>query len=241
MSTWINKIVQLHPTDETVPALLVYQLERVEIYIYIYIYISLNGSQLQKLSVEYLRLYEFGHFHHAWYFNWYALEIQYHNIFISKQKHGFSLMFLFASIKLLSETQFCLSNLMSRQLYVLQGWAEMGHIFSPENVGQLFSYYYISGKPEYIYPEKQQDNSGDNGPKHMEGMVQEEGMLDKICIVHWMSLPNTPILWTTSIINCTILSQEICFRATQCYKCRLLVRGERDNLSKDLTGFQVTW
>ena len=38
---------------------------------------SLNGSQLQELSVEYLRLYGFGHFHHAWYFNWYALEIQY--------------------------------------------------------------------------------------------------------------------------------------------------------------------
>ena len=30
MSTWLNKIVELHPTDETVPALLVYQLVRVE-------------------------------------------------------------------------------------------------------------------------------------------------------------------------------------------------------------------
>ena len=38
---------------------------------------SLNGSQLQELSIEYLRLYVFGHFRHAWYFNWYALEIQY--------------------------------------------------------------------------------------------------------------------------------------------------------------------
>ena len=60
----------------------------------------------------------------------------------------------------------------------------MGHIISPENVGQLFSYYYISGKIEHIYTEKQQDNSEDNGPKHMEGMLQGEGMLDKIGIVY---------------------------------------------------------
>ena len=55
-----------------------------------------------------------------------------------------------------------------------------GSHFSPENVGRLFSHYYISGKLEHIYPEKQQDNSDkDNGSKHMEGMVQEVGMLDK--------------------------------------------------------------
>ena len=48
----------------------------------------------------------------------------------------------------------------------------MGHIFSfsPENVGQLIAYYYISGKPEHIYPKKQQDDSEkDNGSKYMEG------------------------------------------------------------------------
>ena len=60
----------------------------------------------------------------------------------------------------------------------------MGRIFSPKNVGQFFSYYYISGKLEHIYPQKQQDNSEDNCPKHKEGMVQEEGMLDKIGNVH---------------------------------------------------------
>ena len=70
------------------------------------------------------------------------------------------------------------------------------HFFSPENVGRLFSYHCIYGKLEHIYPEKQQDTSEKyNGSKHMEGMVQEEGMLDKIGIVHWMNLPNTPILW----------------------------------------------
>ena len=70
-----------------------------------------------------------------------------------------------------------------------------GSHFSPENVGRLFSHYHISGKLEHIYPEKQQGNSdNDNGSKHMEGMVQEVGMLDKIGSVHWMSLTNTPIL-----------------------------------------------
>ena len=53
-----------------------------------------------------------------------------------------------------------------------QGWTEKDHIFSPENVGRLFLHYYISGKLEHIYPEKQQDNSDkDNGSKYMEGMV----------------------------------------------------------------------
>ena len=53
-----------------------------------------------------------------------------------------------------------------------QGWTEKDHIFSPENVGRLFSHYYISGKLEHIYPEKQQDNSDkDNGSKYTEGMV----------------------------------------------------------------------
>ena len=51
-------------------------------------------------------------------------------------------------------------------------------------MGQLFSYHYISGTLEHIYPDEQQDNIEDNGPKHIEMMVQEEGMLEKICIVH---------------------------------------------------------
>ena len=36
------------------------------------------------------------------------------------------------------------------------------------------------------------------------GMMQVEGMLDKIGIVHWMSLSNTPILWITLLYltNC---------------------------------------
>ena len=107
-------------------------------------------------------------------------------------------------------------------------------IFSPENMGQLISYYHISAKLDHIYPEKQQNNSKkDNGSKQMEGVMQVEGMLDKIGIVHWMSLSNTPILWITLLYltNCTILSQEICFRGSQCYKCSLLVSGWRHNVS----------
>ena len=65
------------------------------------------------------------------------------------------------------------------------------------------------------------------------GMMQVEGMLDKIGVVHWMSLSNTPILWITLLYltNCTILSQEICFRGSQCYKCSLMVSGWRHNVS----------
>ena len=55
--------------------------------------------------------------------------------------------------------------------------------FSAEYVGQLISYQYISGKLEHIYHEMQQDDSEkDNGPKHMEGVIQRVGILDEIGI-----------------------------------------------------------
>ena len=63
------------------------------------------------------------------------------------------------------------------------------------------------------------------------GMMQGEEMLDKISILHWMSLPNTPILCPTSVTNCRILSQEICFRRSQYYECSLLVNGWRHTVS----------
>ena len=100
--------------------------------------------------------------------------------------------------------------------------------FSAENVGQLISYHYTSGKLERIYSEKQQnDSADDNGSKHMEGVLQGKGMLDKIGIVHRMNLPNTHMLWTISVTNCRILSQDICFRGSQYYKCSVLVSGWR--------------
>ena len=60
------------------------------------------------------------------------------------------------------------------------------------------------------------------------GMMQGEGMLDWISIVHWRSLPNTLILWKTS---CTISSHEICSRPCHYYKCSLLVSKWRQNSS----------
>ena len=77
---WISQLIKnekIYPTgkhwvnDRIVPALLVYQLVRAERDR------SLNGSQLQELAIEYRWLYLFGHFHYAWYFIWYALELQY--------------------------------------------------------------------------------------------------------------------------------------------------------------------
>ena len=161
---------------------------------------SLNGSRLQELSIKYLRLYVFGNFHHALYFTWYDLEIQY--------------LHLKTESRLLTDAFVCNHQVLSEQFdepaVICTGKDGLGWVT----------------KLEYIYPEKQQDNSEkDNGSKHMEGMVQEEGMLDELGIVHWMSLPNTPTPWTTSVINCTILLQEICFRASQCYKCWLLLCG----------------
>ena len=88
------------------------------------------------------------------------------SIFISKQKHNFLHVLLSASMKLLSETQSCLSI---SKLHDLEGWTEMGHTFSWKcgSVNFLLSYMW---KLEHIYPEKQQDNNKkDNSSKQMEG------------------------------------------------------------------------
>ena len=53
-------------------------------------------------------------------------------------------------------------------------------------MGQFISYYYISGKLEHIYPEKQQSDSvEDNGPKYLEGVIQGKEMLDKALYIEW--------------------------------------------------------
>ena len=81
------------------------------------------------------------------------------------------------------------------RLYVLRRMDWDGSYFL---LKQLISYNHISARLEHIYPEKQQNNSKkDNGSKQMEGMMQVDEMLDKIGIVHWISLSNTPILWIT--------------------------------------------
>ena len=148
-----------------VPALLVYQLVRAErdggg---------NLNGSQLHELTIKYLWLYLFGHIHYAWYFTWYVLQMRY---LCLKTKAQLLQVILCASIKL--QVVVCilvLSEQFDKQAGIGTGkdglrWV----IFSPENVRQLMSYHYMSGKLEYIYPDKQQDNSEKGScSKHMEG------------------------------------------------------------------------
>ena len=82
------------------------------------------------------------------------------NIFISKQKHSFSQGAFVCEHEDLSEH----FEVVCTQRDGLR-WV----IFSPENMGQLISYYHISANLEHIYPEKQQNNSKkDNGSKQME-------------------------------------------------------------------------
>ena len=82
------------------------------------------------------------------------------NIFISKQKHSFSQGAFVCKHEDLSEHFEVVCNQKDGLRWV---------IFSPENVGQLISYYHISVKLAHIYPEKQQNNSKkDNGSKQME-------------------------------------------------------------------------
>ena len=68
---------------------------------------------------------------------------------------------------------------------------------SPENVGHLISYHYIYiyGKHEHIYPEKQQDiGKKDNGSKQMKGMMQGEGMLNKVnCTLNELAKHSHPM------------------------------------------------
>ena len=82
------------------------------------------------------------------------------NIFISKQKHSFSQGAFVCEHDDLSEH----FEVVCTQKDGLR-WVT----FSPENMGQLISYYHISAKLEHIYPEKQQNNSKkDNGSKQLE-------------------------------------------------------------------------
>ena len=163
-----------------------------------------------------LWLYLFGHFHCAWYFTWYSLEMQYLHLKTNTQ--------LLTGALVCKHQVVVWNSVLSEHFEAIctgkdrLRWAT----FSAEYVGQLISYYYISGKLEHIYPEKQQDNNEkDNGSKHMEGVMQGEWLLDEIDIAYWMSLPNTPILWTASVTNCRILSQDICL-GRRYHKCSLL-------------------
>ena len=154
------------------------------------------------------------------------------NIFISKQKHSFSQGAFVCKHEDLSEHFEVVCNQKDGLRWV---------IFSPENVGQLFPItIYLQNLSTSTLKSNRIIVRRTMAQNKWRRMMQVEGMLDKIGIVHWMSLSNTPILWITLLYltNCTILPQEICFRGSQCYKCSLLVRGWRHNVS--LTS-QMQW
>ena len=128
-----------------------------------------------------LWLYLFGHFHCASYFTWCALEKQYPHLKTKAQ--------LLTGIFVCKHQVVVWNSVLSEHFEAIcTGKDGLRWVtFSAEYVGQL-CYYYISGKLEHIYPEKQKDNSEkDNGSKHMEGVMQGEGMLYKICIAYWMN------------------------------------------------------
>ena len=147
------------------------------------------------------------------------------NIFISKQKHSFSQGAFVCKHEDLSEHFEVVCNQKDGLRWV---------IFSPENVGQLFPItIYLQNLSTSTLKSNRIIVRRTMAQNKWRRRMQVEGMLDKIGIVHWMSLSNTPILWITSLYltNCTILPQEICFRGSQCYKCSLLVSGWRHNVS----------
>ena len=115
-----------------------------------------------------LWLYLFGHFHCAWYFTWYAIKMQY--LHLKTTAHLLTCAFV-------CKHQVIVWNSVLSEHFeaICTGKDGLRWVtFSAEYVGQLISYYYISGKLEHIYPEKQQDNSEDNGSKHMKGWCKEK-------------------------------------------------------------------
>ena len=161
MSIWINKKTKkVHPTGKhwvkygIVAALLLYQLVHAE---------RERGRNLNELAIKYLWLYLFGHFHCAWYFTRYSLEMQHLHLKTKAQ--------LLPGAFVCKHQVVVWNSVLSGQFEAIcTGKDGLRWVtFSAEYVGQLISYYYISEKVEHIYHEKQQDyNEKDNGSKHKE-------------------------------------------------------------------------
>ena len=132
-----------------------------------------------------------------------------HFVCISKQKQSFSHGAFVCKHKYLSEH----FEVVCTQKDGL-GWV----IFSPENVGQLIpiTIYQLNLSTSTLKSNRIIVRRTMAHNKWRE-MMRVDGMLDKICIVHWMSLSNIPILWITLLYltNCAIMWQEICFRGSQ--------------------------
>ena len=150
---------------------------------------SLNDSKLQELAIEYL-----------WCFTWYALEMQYLHL---KTKARLPTGALFAS-------SFVWAIWRAGSYMHWQGWTEMGHRFSWKCGSVNFLLLCIWKNLSTSTLKSNRIIMRWTMTQHMQGVMQGEGMLDKIGIVRCTILSKTPILWTTSK-----LSQEICFGACQ--------------------------
>ena len=71
------------------------------------------------------------------------------------------------------------------------------------------------------------------------GMMQVDGMQDKIGIVHWMSLSNTPILWITLLDNLyNIVTGNLLQRKSVLQMQFIGERTKAQCISKFTDGFQ---
>ena len=139
---------------------------------------SLNGSQLQELVIEYLWLYFYGHFHYAWYFTWYAHEMQY-LCFKTKAR-------LLAGAFVCKHDVIVCNAVLSEYFKIISTQKDELRwvILSPENVDQLISYYHISGTLEHIPKSNQVIIIRTVAQNKWRVMMHVEGMPDEIGIVY---------------------------------------------------------
>ena len=151
------------------------------------------------------------------------------NNLTSKQKHSFSKVLFFCKHQVI-----VWNTVFSEHFEALRTGKDglRWVTFSAENVGQLIPYtIYLKNLSTSILTSNKVIVWRTMAQNTWRKIMQGEETLDKISIVHWMSLTNTPILCPTSVTNCRILSQEICFRGSQYYGCSLLVNGWRHTVS----------
>ena len=139
---------------------------------------SLNDSKLQELAIEYLWLYPFVHFYYAWCFTWYALEMQYLHL---KTKTRLPTGASFAS-------SFVWAIWRAGSYMHWQGWTEMGHRFSWKCGSVNFLLLCIWKNLSTSTLKSNRIIMRWTMTQHMQGVMQGEGMLDKIGIVRCMIL-----------------------------------------------------
>ena len=123
--------------------------------------------------IEYLWLYLFVHFHYAWCFTWYALEMQYLHL---KTKARLPTGALFAS-------SFVWAIWRAGSYVHWQGWTEMGHTFSWKCGSVNFLLLCIWKNLSTSTLKSNRIIMKWTMTQHIEGVMQGEGSLDKIGIV----------------------------------------------------------